>query len=175
MKKRSSPRDYTSTIIYGVRRGTLAVSLRAPDHPLQDQTIEAIGHPWDVWTVLETVFGTLDEEQQHLVLLLLDGAGDLRSYKIMSSGGRRKSVMAERRAIIRTALVLGSYAIILAHNHPIGPAAPSESELRLTRELVWACEAADIGMVDFIIWTRSRGMCSIRRERPDLFEPPKLT
>jgi hypothetical protein len=38
-----------------------------------------------------------------------------------------------------------------------------------------ACAAADLGMVDHIIWTRSRGMCSIRRERPDLFEPPKLT
>ncbi|HEX2573093.1 MAG TPA: JAB domain-containing protein [Polyangia bacterium] len=175
MKKRSSPRDYTSThTVYALRLRTLTVKLRDSDSPTEDKTLDTFGHPWDMWTVLETVYGTLDDEQEHLVLLILNGAHDLRGYKVMSSG-RRDSVTVERRAVIRAAILLGATGIILAHNHPTGPASPSESDLLITRELVWACTAADLEMVDHLIWTRDRGMCSIRRERPDLFEPPKLT
>jgi DNA repair protein RadC len=175
MKARSSPRDYTSThTVYTVELRTMTVKLRDTDQPTEDRTLETFGHPWDVWTVLETVYGTLDDEQEHLVLLILDAAHELRGYKVMSSG-RRDNVTVERRAILRAAILLGANAIIVAHNHPTSPATPSESDLLITRELVWACAAADLEMVDHIIWTHSRGMCSLRRERPDLFEPPKLT
>jgi DNA repair protein RadC len=174
MQKRSGPRDFTSVdTVYTVRLRTLTVKRRGPGLPTEDRTLATLGYPWDVWAVLKRVFDTLDDEQEHLVLLILDGIHKGR-HKVMSSG-RRDSVTVERRAILRMALLLEANAILIAHNHPWASPTPSKSDLLVTRELVWACTAADLEMVDHIICTRSRGMCSIRRERPDLFEPPKLT
>ena len=65
------------------------------------------------------------------------------------------------RSIIIDAATHGSSGIVLAHNHPGGNAAPSESDCRATRRLASATEALDCVILDHLIfagtnWTSFR-------------------
>jgi len=56
------------------------------------------------------------------------------------------------KEIIRDAAMHGSAGIVLAHNHPSGDAAPSDSDCRATRRLASAAEALDCAVVDHLIF-----------------------
>ena len=57
------------------------------------------------------------------------------------------------RAIIAHAAIRGSAGLILAHNHPSGNAAPSDSDCRATRRLATAAGAIDVTVLDHLIFT----------------------
>jgi DNA repair protein RadC len=55
------------------------------------------------------------------------------------------------RQVVNTALRREAAAIVLAHNHPSGVAAPSEEDKALTRQIALAASAVDIRLYDHII------------------------
>ena len=55
------------------------------------------------------------------------------------------------REVVRRALHYNAAAVILAHNHPSGSAAPSQDDRRLTRDLVRALRLVDIDVFDHFI------------------------
>ncbi len=59
------------------------------------------------------------------------------------------------RSIIADAAVHGSAGIVLAHNHPSGDPAPSNSDCRTTRRLVAAAEALDCTVLDHLVFAGS--------------------
>ncbi len=56
------------------------------------------------------------------------------------------------RQIIADAAAHGSAGIVLAHNHPSGDPAPSDSDCRSTRRLATAAEALDCAILDHLIF-----------------------
>lgn len=56
------------------------------------------------------------------------------------------------RTIIADALGLGTYALLLAHNHPSGNAAPSRADLDATRALADLARPLDIRLLDHLIF-----------------------
>lgn len=56
------------------------------------------------------------------------------------------------REIIADAVAHGSAGLVLAHNHPSGNAAPSDSDFRSTRRLATAAEALDCMVLDHLIF-----------------------
>ena len=66
------------------------------------------------------------------------------------------------REIIADAVRHGSAGIVLAHNHPSGNAAPSDSDFRATRRLATAAEALDCTVLDHLIFGGS-DCTSLRR------------
>ena len=59
------------------------------------------------------------------------------------------------RTIVSHALRTNASALIAAHNHPSGAAEPSESDQRLTRDLIAACQPLGLKVLDHVIVTET--------------------
>jgi DNA repair protein RadC len=55
------------------------------------------------------------------------------------------------REVFKPAIVLGAAAIVLAHNHPSGDPSPSESDIKVTRDLIRAGQLLKIEVLDHVI------------------------
>jgi len=53
--------------------------------------------------------------------------------------------------VIARAISLGATAIIVVHNHPSGDPAPSQADIRLTRDLIDAGRHMEIAVHDHVI------------------------
>ena len=65
------------------------------------------------------------------------------------------------REVISRAIALGATALILVHNHPSGDPAPSQQDIRLTRDLVEAGRHMKITVHDHVI-VGSQGRTSLK-------------
>ena len=71
-------------------------------------------------------------------------------------------------ALVKTALIANSYAIIVAHNHPGGSLKPSSEDLETTEQLIKAGKLLGVSVLDHVI-VASSGFISLRQEHPDLW------
>jgi len=67
--------------------------------------------------------------------------------------------------VFRTAILHNAFAVVIAHNHPSGDPTPSESDIKITRELIRAGQYLRIDLLDHIILgdaRRENGYASLR-------------
>jgi DNA repair protein RadC len=67
------------------------------------------------------------------------------------SSGTATAALVHPREVFREAIKAGACAIIAVHNHPSGDPAPSSADLQITRQLVAAARAVEIGLIDHVI------------------------
>lgn len=67
------------------------------------------------------------------------------------------------RSIVRDALSLDAWGVVMAHNHPSGHAEPSAADLSFTRRLALCLDAMDIHLLDHLVIAADR-MTSLRAE-----------
>jgi DNA repair protein RadC len=91
-----------------------------------------------------------DDHKEHLVVLLLNTRYSVTGFNLVSVGSLNESI-AHPRDIFRPALVAGSFAIILMHNHPSGDCTPSQVDHSLTRRLVETGELLQVKLLDHVI------------------------
>ncbi len=132
-----------------------------------DVELETITKPYDVYAVLRAIYDTLDDDQEHLVLLVLNLAREITGYKLISSGGQERTLI-DCKVLFRNALLLGASGIIVAHNHPTGKLDPSEYDVEMTVKVVGLGKALDMEVLDHIIYT-TRGYTSLRETIPAIF------
>jgi DNA repair protein RadC len=60
------------------------------------------------------------------------------------------------REVVARALRHTAAKLIFAHNHPSGDPTPSVDDRRLTRQLIFACRAVDIGVLDHLVIGNNR-------------------
>lgn len=132
-----------------------------------DAELQTVGNPSDVYAILQEIFVGLDDDQEHLVLLVLNAMGSITGYKLVSSGGQDRAII-DSKVLFRNALLLGASKIILAQNHPSGRVDPSEEDLLVTAKVVEAGRTLDIEVLDHIIYA-AQGFTSIRRVAPFVF------
>jgi DNA repair protein RadC len=70
------------------------------------------------------------------------------------SQGTLDTVLVHPRDVFKLAIVANASAVILAHNHPSGDPAPSEADLKVTRDLIRAGQLLKIDVLDHIILGR---------------------
>ena len=121
----------------------------------------------DVYNILHSIYDSLDDDQEHVILLVFNLANELIGYKLISSGTIESSPV-DCKILYKNALLLGASNIIIAHNHPTGDLKPSPRDLQITEKIVNAGRILDISVLDHIIYT-SKGYTSIRNEQPELF------
>lgn len=102
---------------------------------------------------------TLTSEQARVLYFDPDG-GTLLDEKRWT--GTKTKVDLCVNQIVRHAIALGSYAFLIAHNHPSGNSSPSKEDIDLTRHLFQICKALKIRVVDHIIIS-STGSFSFRQ------------
>src|SRR5262249_32836626 len=55
------------------------------------------------------------------------------------------------REVVKRALELGASGLILVHNHPTGEVTPSRADIDITKQVIAAAKAMDIGVHDHVI------------------------
>lgn len=69
--------------------------------------------------------------------------------------GRLDRARAPLRIILGDAIRLNAQAIVIAHNHPSGVAAPSLTDCTFTRSLAQITKALEISLFDHLIYARN--------------------
>jgi len=97
----------------------------------------------------------LDRDKEHFYVLHLNARRRVRMIEVVSVGMLTASVVHPRE-MFRRAISQGSYAIIIAHNHPSGEVDPSDEDSRVTKLMVDAGNVIGIGMLDHIVFSGSK-------------------
>jgi len=92
--------------------------------------------------------GDLDREK--LAVAMLDVKNRVIGLNDVSLGGINSSVVHPRE-VLKPALLVNAYSIILGHNHPSGDPEPSQEDIDVTKKINKACRLMNIPLLDHII------------------------
>ncbi|MBN1224401.1 MAG: hypothetical protein JXB23_14230 [Candidatus Aminicenantes bacterium] len=104
----------------------------------------------------------LDSDIEKMLTLYLDAQNKLIGIQVMK--GTVNQAVVYPREVIRHALLLGSCAIIMIHNHPSGHVRPSDADIRLTKTIQEASKFMDILVHDHIVMGAEGRFFSFRDE-----------
>lgn len=90
------------------------------------------------------------ESREVIYQLCLDRKGKLLACKRLGEGSVASADLDVRR-LVENAILTGASAVILAHNHPIGVALPSDGDYTATMRVRAALNAIGIELADHII------------------------
>lgn len=93
--------------------------------------------------------------KEHLRGLYLDSHYQLIHDEVISIGSLTANIIHPRE-VFRPALEYSASAMILAHNHPSGVVAASESDIAITRQVVEAGKILGISLLDHVIVTKTK-------------------
>lgn len=85
-------------------------------------------------------------------ILLLNRANETIGYAKISQGGIVGTVV-DKKILLKYVVESLASGVILAHNHPSGTLAPSEADLKITREIKELCNLIDSPVLDHVILT----------------------
>ncbi|MFC1225043.1 MULTISPECIES: RadC family protein [Pedobacter] len=122
----------------------------------KETTEEVITHVTtsnDVYKYLHQTFANLNHEE--FWILLLNRSNRVIGKFLISKGGQAGTV-ADPKIIFKTALENNAANIVLAHNHPSGNLKPSESDDKLTRDMVASGNLLSLYVVDHLIFANNR-------------------
>ena len=102
--------------------------------------------------VLELLADIRTKQQEHFVVLTLDGANRLIEKRIITIGTINASLVHPRE-VFADAITDRAAGIVVAHNHPGGTLEPSGPDIVVTKRLRAAGELLGIRLLDHIIVT----------------------
>jgi len=107
------------------------------------------------------------EKAAELLVRFIDGSSmswDTETFCVMFLSTRRRligvhvgstgtldTILVHPREVFRAAIVANASSVILTHIHPSGDPLPSESDIRVTRELIRAGQLLKIDVLDHVI------------------------
>lgn len=118
---------------------------------------ERISSPGEVAKELAFI---VNEEQEHLVVLLLDTKSNIKKTVVVSKGTINSSLVHPRE-VFKIAIRESAYSIIIGHNHPTGDPTPSPEDIEVTRVLSEVGKTIGIELLDHII-VGSKGYKSLK-------------
>lgn len=89
-------------------------------------------------------------KQEELLVILLNNAKKLISYKTMFKGTDNKALISIKE-ILNYAILERASGIIIMHNHPSGSPNPSNQDINLTNNLIETSNLLGIPLLDHII------------------------
>ncbi len=108
---------------------------------------EKIKNPKDAFSAVKDLF---DKNKETLVALYLDLGNRVLRREVIAIGSIN-TVFSQPRDILKPALEVSAFGIIVAHNHPGGEAEPSREDIEFTERLKKACEILGFELLDHII------------------------
>ncbi len=87
---------------------------------------------------------------EHFYIACVDSGFRVKNCTLLSSGTPSQTPV-EMNRIARIATAMNAEKIIIAHNHPGGSAAPSQSDIRVTVAIFEAMAGINIALIDHII------------------------
>ncbi len=92
-----------------------------------------------------------DRDQEHFIVITLNGANEVLSKHVVSVGLLNKTLVHPRE-VFTFAVQDHAVSVILAHNHPSGNVEPSIEDIEVTQTLVKAGNILNITVLDHIIF-----------------------
>jgi len=111
------------------------------------QSIDRITSASDVYSLLAE-YST--KEQEHFLLITLDGASKVIEKRVIFIGTLNQSLVHPRE-IFRPAILDNSAGVIIAHNHPSGTLEPSRADIQVTQRLKEVAKLVGIELLDHVI------------------------
>ena len=115
----------------------------------QQEQLTQITASSDVHKYLYHTFADLNHEE--FWILLLNRSNHIIGKHLISKGGQAGTV-ADPKIIFKVAIENNAAYIVLAHNHPSGNLKPSESDNKLTRDVVASGAMLGLYVVDHLIF-----------------------
>jgi DNA repair protein RadC len=109
-----------------------------------------------------------DDAREHFLALYLDGRHRAIAHQVVSVG-TATAALVHPREVFQPAILTGSCAVIVGHNHPSGDADPSTEDRTATRRLAQAGRVLGITLLDSVVWTRAGRFVSLQESEPALF------
>lgn len=101
-------------------------------------------------------------EHEAFMVMFLNSKNELILDQIMFNGTINAAAVYPRE-IAKRALELNASNIVLAHNHPSGNPEPSDSDIRLTKDIKQIMSMLDIDVLDHIIVASDREVSLAQR------------
>jgi DNA repair protein RadC len=135
----------------------LELGLRRKEVP-SDERLKVVASK-DAFQYLHNTFSDLNHEE--FWILLLDRSNHIIGKHLISKGGQAGTV-ADPKMIFKVALQHNAASILLAHNHPSGNVRPSESDDKITRNLVSSGILLNLLVADHLIFGHNNNYYSYR-------------
>ena len=158
-----------TTTIYIRSLRTITLKIRPDLLADSGAKLPAADSPNDIYEILKAIYRQLDDDQEHLVLLVLSLSREVSGYKVISSGNER-TTLANGKLVFKNALLLGASSVVVAHNHPSGKLKPSRADINFTNQIIEAGKVLDLPVLDHLILTH-KGYISLRDDKRCKFEP----
>ena len=107
----------------------------------------------DVYQFLKGDMEELDKE--HVCIVMLNVRNYVIAKETVSVGSLDTSIVHPRE-IFKICIKRSAAAVILAHNHPSGEAAPSDDDIRMTKRIIEAGKIVGIHVLDHVIIGRGQ-------------------
>jgi DNA repair protein RadC len=104
----------------------------------------------DVDRIARSIYGTLDADKEHFVLLAMNNKNRVNGFKVISTGSLTASLVHPRE-VWRAALHLCAAAVVFVHNHPSGDPAPSPEDNEITRRLKETGDVLGMRVLDHVV------------------------
>lgn len=104
----------------------------------------------DYWWLHIATHPYFNPECECMAVLLLNTRRRVKGHQIVSIG-TQDTILVHPREVFRLAIVAAANAIALMHNHPSGESAPSEADIKVTRDLIRAGQLLKIELIDHVI------------------------
>lgn len=101
-----------------------------------------------------------NEEQEHLVVLILDTKNNIKKT-VVATKGTINSSMVHPREVFKIAIRESASSIIIGHNHPSGDTTPSREDIEVTKRLSEVGKTIGIELLDHVI-VGSKGYRSLK-------------
>jgi DNA repair protein RadC len=88
-------------------------------------------------------------------VILLNTRRRLIGEPVKIADGTLDTILVHPREVFRPAIEANAAAVVLVHNHPSGDPAPSEADIKVTRDLIRAGQLLKIEVLDHVILGRA--------------------
>ena len=110
----------------------------------------AMNCPENIALMMQSLLHMDELAEGHCYMIALNSSCKVLGVFFVSKGTVNASLVSSREVFLR-AMLIGAVQIILCHNHPSGNITPSDSDIKLTKQMKEAGELLNILLVDHII------------------------
>jgi DNA repair protein RadC len=135
-------------------------ALRECPTPESLQHCETPDQAADYWRLHIASHPQFNPDCECLAVLLLNTRKRIKGHQLVTIG-TMDTLLVHPREVFRLAIVAAASAVILMHNHPSGESAPSEADIKDTRDLIRAGQLLKIELLDHVVM--GTGNCSSLR------------
>lgn len=133
-----NPKEYRVTALRDCPVPSTLLFCETPDNAAEYWRMHVASHSY------------FDPERECFVVLFLNTRKRVKGHQLVTIG-TMDTMLVHPREVFRTAIVSCASAIVLMHNHPSGDPAPSDADIKVTRDLIRAGQLLKIEVIDHVI------------------------